>query len=87
MRHLPEEIRKKFIFTVMELCTKTLKFNLKLNSTEIQTDDKEPDHDFICKLISEHFSQKLLSTLDEILTYRKKKDAVLSDSDSDEDRE
>jgi hypothetical protein len=38
-------------------------------------------------LISEHFSQKLLSTLDEILTYRKKKEAVVSDSDSDEDRE
>jgi hypothetical protein len=30
VKHLPESIRHKFKFTVMELCTKTLKFNRKL---------------------------------------------------------
>lgn len=33
---------------------------------------KEPDHEFICKLINEYFSQKLLNSLEEILNYRKK---------------
>ena len=29
VRHLPESVRNKFKLTVMELCTKTLKFNRK----------------------------------------------------------
>lgn len=74
VRHLPEAIRHKFKFTVMELCTKTLKFNRKL-ATQPQPEEKddepekvndymdavedftkEPDHEFICKLISDYFS-------------------------------
>lgn len=31
VRHLPEAIRHKFKYTVMELCTKALKFNKRNN--------------------------------------------------------
>lgn len=51
---------------------------------------KQRDHAFICKLISEYFSQKVLLTLTEIMDERKKAmlDAVIeSDSDAEEENE
>ena len=33
---------------------------------------KQPDHEYICKLINEYFAQKLLLSLEEILNYRRK---------------
>lgn len=47
---------------------------------------KEPDHEFICKLINEYFSQKLLQTVDEILNFRKKQ-VVEVNTDSEYDEE
>ena len=35
VRHLPEEIKKKFTFTVMEFCTKTLKYNKSLFKDQV----------------------------------------------------
>lgn len=47
---------------------------------------KEPDHEFICKLINEYFSQKLLQTVDEILNFRKKQ-VIEVNTDSEYDDE
>lgn len=62
-KHLPESVRSKFKYTIMELCYKVLKFNRKLLqegnindavATQVPTDSQEnvssePDHEFICK--------------------------------------
>ena len=50
---------------------------------------KERDHAFICKLISEHFSQRVLSILTEIMDERKKamQDMAGLDSESELDEE
>jgi hypothetical protein len=47
---------------------------------------KEKDHDWICKLIDEYFTQKLLRAIEEILEERKKamqEVAQISSSDSE----
>ena len=97
VRHLPESVRHKFKFTVMELLTKTLKFNRKIaadpelmkqvskrpNEYADEAESDQVDHAEICRLISEHFSSKLLQHLEDILQFRKK--ALLEAESSSEE--
>ena len=48
---------------------------------------KERDHDFICKLINEYFSQKVLQTLTDIMDERKKalQETAVLESESEAD--
>ena len=48
---------------------------------------KERDHDFICKLINEYFSQKVLQTLTDIMDERKKalQETAILESESEAD--
>jgi hypothetical protein len=71
VKHLPEAIRNRFKITILELCIKTLKFNKKLSQNPepavdtigkvtdyldaVEDFTKEPDHEYICKLINEFF--------------------------------
>lgn len=51
---------------------------------------KERDHDFICKLINEYFSQKVLQTLTDIMDERKKalqETAILESESEAEDQD
>ena len=96
VRHLPESVRHKFKFTIMELLSKVNKFNMKVAADpELEQklrsqaqelypeDDVAVDHHEICRLISEHFSPKLLQHLEEILQFRKK--ALLEAESSSEE--
>lgn len=96
VRHLPESVRHKFKFTIMELLSKVNRFNTKVsNDSELQAkireqncelypeDDVAIDHHEICRLIAEHFSPKLLQHLEEILQFRKK--ALLEAESSSEE--